>query len=292
MSLRPLVIGAQNRDWHEAYFRFIDRIFPGVDFRTWEARGGWGDSYHAYVLIEGSEIVANVAVSRLDLVVDGHPRRGAQIGAVGVVPECRGRGLQRAIMANVMPELASTVDEVFLFANSEVLEFYPKFGFRRVAEAAFGAPCAIEPSAERATRLDLARSSDCQLLADLASRARPVTNRFGARGYGKILLWHAITSYHDSCYYFPRLDTLIVARQEGVRVAVEDVFSRQDLALSALLPQIVESPVQRIEFGFTPELLWPSATVIRSPIDDSTLFVRNDDMMPTEPFRFPVLAHA
>src|SRR5512145_760409 len=180
MSLRPLVIGAQDRDWHEAYFCFIDQVFPGLDFRTWEARGGWGDSYHAYVLTEGSEIVANVAVSLLDLVVDGQPRRGAQIGAVGVVPECRGRGLQRSIMANIMPELGAAVDEVFLFANSEVLEFYPRFGFRRVTEAVFGAPCEIAPSTERAVRLDLNRPSDRQLISELASRARPVTARFGA----------------------------------------------------------------------------------------------------------------
>ncbi len=290
MALLPLVLGPSHRDWHEAYFRFVERIFPGIDFRRWYARGGWTSAYQAHVLCSGSELVANVGVSRLELLVSGQPRRGAELGAVGVLPEWRGHGLQRSLMADVMGHLQSDVDLVFLFANDRVLEFYPRFGFRRVPQSAYGVEHAIVPSSKRLPRLDFELLSNRELLARLSANAQHSTGRFGARDYGSILLWYASNDFQNDFFYIPKEDALVVAQQQDDILALQDVIAAHPFDLAAILPQIVSEPVRRIEFGFTPERIWPSALPLRA-CQGSTLFVYGDVTLPSEPFLFPVLAH-
>ena len=46
----------------------------------------------------------------------------------------RNRGLIRQIMEEIDKDYSEIVDGIFLFANDEVLDFYPKFGFQKSGE--------------------------------------------------------------------------------------------------------------------------------------------------------------
>ena len=50
-------------------------------------------------------------------------------------PGHRGRGLARRLMEEVLRDWSGRCDGMFLFANGTVLDFYPRFGFRRAAQA-------------------------------------------------------------------------------------------------------------------------------------------------------------
>ena len=289
MGLRSLRIGPEDLAGHEAYFRYVPRVFPSIDFRAWRDRGGWTGDYHAHALADGDQIVANVSVARVELVVEGRAARGMQLGAVGVIPERRGRGLQRALLDEVLGEIGREADVVFLFANDEVLDFYPRFGFERVEERVFGAEASVLPSPERLPRLSLDRPEHLDRFRAACASALPVTERFGARGYGWIALWYATYFVERHLFHAPEHDAVVVARQKEDLLEVLDVLAPRRFDLGPLLPRIAESPVRRIEFGFTPELWWPGAGPLRSSAD-STLFVRGRVRLPASPFRFPVLA--
>ena len=100
----------------------------------------------------------------------------------------RGMGVSLALplLDSMIPArtlLAQTAadDLVFLFANHQVLDFYPRFGFRRAREWLFRAEHHALPAGTPLRTLDLDSADDRALLRRVAARAEPVTTLFGAR---------------------------------------------------------------------------------------------------------------
>ena len=106
-----------DRRGQAAFLRFVKNVFPGGDFDLWHARGGWTEDYVAHAAFESGQIVASASTMRMRLVVDGRAMGGVQLGAVGCVPEYRGRGLMRPLMEQALARLAPTDDIAFLYAN-------------------------------------------------------------------------------------------------------------------------------------------------------------------------------
>lgn len=274
--------------WHRAFIRYIPRVFPRASFKDWYGLAGWDEGYRAIAVAVGDEIVANASVQRMRIVLHGRELTGWQFGAVGVLPSWRGKGLQREIMPRALA-LAPPEDLVFLFANDDVLGFYPRYGFRRVIESVFVADANIAPSPRRLRRLACSNASDRELMLRVAAAARPVTSLFGAKNYGRVLLWYWTNYYPDNFYYDDRHDAVVVIEQQPGSVRVCDVQSRDAVPLAELLAGSISEPVSRIEFGFTPGSLWPDAQAAH-PYMDSPLFVRGELNLSATPFKYPVLA--
>src|SRR5262245_58296198 len=98
MTLTALSITHTDNEWHEAFLQFLPRVFPRISFRHWHEYGGWDERYVAFALAQGEQLIANVSLSRMDLVLHGRALRGWQLGAVATAPEWRGRGLQRQLL--------------------------------------------------------------------------------------------------------------------------------------------------------------------------------------------------
>ena len=288
MDLQPFIITHVDAAWREAFLRYVPRVFPRASFRRWCELGGWDENYLAIAITEGDEIVANASLMRMSLVLQGRELTGWQLGAVGVVPERRGAGLQRIIMPRAL-DVAARNDVVFLFANDSVLDFYPRFGFRRAQEVVFGADHAVTPAKDRLRVLSLESADDRRLLARLAAEAKPVTEAFGARRYGSVLLWYWTNFYQDCFYYWEECDALVIAEQDGDCLRICDVLARERLDLTSCLPRVATAPAHRLEFGFTPGAWWPDARPV-SPYSDSPLFVQGAHDLPAAPFKFPMLA--
>jgi hypothetical protein len=205
-----------------------------------------------------------------------------------VLPEYRGRGLQRLLMEYVLAQLSSR-DVVLLFANEDALDFYPLFGFRPVTEWLYWAQRPITPAAGPLRRLAFDSGEDRKVLARLAATALPVTERFGARRYESVLLWYWANAHAGAFYYHEQDDAIVVAEQDMEVLRIMDVLANRPIDLTQYLPQLVSEPVDHIEFGFTPERVWPSARPEFEYLE-SPLFVRGDVELPADPFKFPLLA--
>jgi GNAT superfamily N-acetyltransferase len=131
--LESIRIGFEDRDRHAVFFDFVPKVFgQNADFLAWYAAGGWDSGYRSCGLATASgELVANVSVTEMELVLEGEKLKGFQFGAVGTVPAWRGRGLARRLIDEVIAELELQADMILLFANDSVVDFYPRFGFRR-----------------------------------------------------------------------------------------------------------------------------------------------------------------
>jgi predicted N-acetyltransferase YhbS len=288
MSLQSLTITCRDHHWHEAFIDYVPRVFARASFRRWYRLGGWNEDYVAFSIADGTDIVASASLQRMNIVLRGEWLTGWQLGAVGVVPQWRGRGLQRRIMQRLL----GSVDEkdiVFLFANDTVLDFYPLFGFKRVIESVFAAEYDVEPASEPLRALSIDRADDLALLARVAAAAAPTTREFAARSYGGVLLWYW-ANFYDGCFYYCEAeDAIIVAELDGATLRICDVLARTPFDLRSYLPRVVKHDAQRVEFGFTPDVWWPDARVIADYME-SPLFVRGAHRLPEAPFKFPMLA--
>ncbi len=288
MSPRPLRIGALDRDRHEAFFRYAPRIFPGIDFRPWAARGGWTDGYEIFALAEDDELVAGIGRSRMTFVWGGRECTGYQLGAVGTLPGRRGRGHSRILMDWLIGALDTPGQPVILFANDSVLDFYPRFGFRRVMQQHFGTDVALLPSGPPLRRLDLDDAPERARLAHLSTAATATGRGFGARDFHPIRLWH-LSCRPLAAHWLDDPEALLVTSEAAGLLTVHDVLAGAPFNLQSALPRLIDGPVTSLAFGFEPQGWWPDAA---APGDDAEalLFVRGGPPLPARPFRFPDLA--
>jgi predicted N-acetyltransferase YhbS len=288
VSPQRLRIRAGDRDHHAAFFRHAARIFPSIDFRRWAARGGWTDDYEIFALAEGDELIAAIGRTRMDLVMGGRPCIGYQLGAVGTLPAHRGRGHARAVMQWLLDALDTPDQPVILFANDTVLDFYPRFGFRRVVQQSFGAAIDLAPEGRPARALDLGLPADRARLARLCAAA-PATGRgFSTRDYHNVLLWH-LTYRPFAPFWLDGPEALLVASEVEGMLAIHDLIAARPFDLRGALPQVIGGPISTIAFGFAPEAWWPAATVLGDD-HEAPLFVRGGPPLPAGPIRFPDLA--
>jgi len=159
-------------DQHPAFFRFVDTVFHGArtePWTVWRDRSGWTRDYEVFAILRPREnpkidwrvdpdingisevrsfrvltwteyitddgnIVSTIGRTRLHMVVDGKDRVGYQLGAVATLESYRRQGLARRLMEWMIDELDKPDQPIILFANNSVLDFYPRFGFRRIPQ--------------------------------------------------------------------------------------------------------------------------------------------------------------
>jgi predicted N-acetyltransferase YhbS len=275
--------------WHDRFFGFVALIFGGRTFFDWGARGGWVDRYNVFAMVLDDQIVATVGRTAICFVINGEARNGYQPGAVATHPDHRKRGLARQLMKKVLSELYAADQPVILFANSSVLDFYPRFGFRRLAQNRFIGHVDLRPAGTLAPRLDLARPMDRAWLADHCARAGAIGHGFAARDYYPPLLFH-LTRQSRIVFRLDRFGAVVIAQQEGERLLIEDLLATRPFSLPDALPHVCAQPVRTVEFGFHPEAWWPNAESQALDDRESPLFVRGAAAEVKEPVRFPDLA--
>jgi len=289
VALTALTITHADVNWHEAFLRFVPRVFRRISFRRWYEYGGWDERYVAFALADGDRIVANASLTRMQVVLNGARLSGWQLGSVGTDPERRGAGLQNLLLPRLL-EHTRDDELVFLFANHRVLDFYPRFGFRREREQLFHAQHAALPSSSQLRTLLLESAEDRALLRRVGENAQPVTTRFGAQNYAQLVLWYWCNFYPTGLRYAPDCDAIFVVEQAGEVLRIYDVVSAGGpLELRSYVPRLIQTPIARLEFGFTPTRFWPDAAP-RADYTDSPLFVRGPQHLPELPFKFPMLA--
>lgn len=282
--IRLLTLGSTDHEAHAGWCGLIRSVFTRARFEPWIEWGCWDDAYTAFVAYDGDTPVANVSRTRMRLLVDGAEFRGWQLGAVCTRPEYRGQGLGRRLLDAALADCGS--DPVLLFANPTVRDFYPRFGFAPREEWVFEAAFAAAPAGTPAPILDPADPAVRARIRQLAAEGLPGTRRFGARGHGDIALWYLANGFTPAPRE-PQPGTLVFCTRHDDCLHVHEVLSQAEVDLASLIPSLIDAPIGRLQFDFTPECLWPQAVAIA--IDpDADLYVRG--FAPSGLHKFPKLA--
>jgi GNAT superfamily N-acetyltransferase len=243
-------------------------------FEPWYSRGGWTDDYVCYTLFEGGRAAANVGVYAMDLLVRGAPKRSFQIGAVATHPDCRGRGLSRQVMQHVLGEYAEL--PAFLNADETVLDFYPRFGFRRADDRQPFINLLIDQPKTGLRPLSI----DDPKVRQYLDRRASYSNLLDCTNAAPLNWFHLIQEDAHHIYEIPALNAMLVAEQEGPVLTLVDVISPGGaVAWDALVPQLGFTGVRTICFGFNPDWLGVHPQT-RAYGPDSYFFVRGDLELP------------
>jgi GNAT superfamily N-acetyltransferase len=273
-----------------AFQRFLIKIH-GLDLGAWEAAGHWDDRYRPFSYFDGEgRVVSSVCVYSLEMTVGGSRCRAAQISGVGTLPERRKQGLNRRLTDIALEWSAPDHDFVFLFADEEAVPFYARCGFQSLEEQTPHVKVRASHPRPGMRLLDLADTTDLELVRNLAARREPVSETLGVLSR-ELFMFHALYTLRGRLHHVRDLDVIVALRREGSRTTVYDVVGSRVPRFDELSPYLATPGTTEVDFYFVPDRLEIDDLRWR-PLRGNNLHDRGDFPLRGERFLFPFTAHA
>lgn len=274
----------------ESFNALAGKVF-GLDFEPWHRAGYWTDRYRPNSLVYEGRVVANVSVSPMDLRCMGKELHYLQIGTVMCDPEFRGRGLIHFLMARVLTDWAGKCHGIYLFANRDTQEFYPRFGFEKVREFRHTAQVQALPGRSQVCRLIPELSQDKSLILSHYQKGNPHALLSWEHNPG-LLFFHCGGVMREHIYYVGSHDTVAVVEYDGETMYCHDLFGGSGRDLGEILSALARPETEKAVLGFTPRA--GASCSVRPLMDrDSTLFMLGNgkEVLKRYSCRFPLLSH-
>lgn len=242
-------------------FNRLTRETFGFDFVNWFELGYWGQDYVPHVILADGQVVSNVSVNFMQFDRLGERKNYIQLGTVMTDRKYREQGLNRRIMEDVLREYQEKVDGIYLFGNDQVLNYYPKFGFRPSKEYEYYLPCKGKDVKEPfvVEKVVMTQKEQREKVYDWIRNCADSNCRNGNDGMymnkniGLYQFW--LLEYMDSVYYIPENHTYFVAKREGKCLYLEQVFGEVQIEVERLVSFFKGERgmgIEEIVLGYTP----------------------------------------
>ncbi|MDE7209887.1 MAG: GNAT family N-acetyltransferase [Lachnospiraceae bacterium] len=262
----------------------------GLHFEDWYQNGLWNDNYIPYSAVKDGEVIANVSVNKTDMVFDGSVRHFLQLGTVMTRETCRRQGLIREIMEAIDADYCGKADGFYLFANDSVLEFYPKFGFKKATEYQYSkklsntGECLFE-------KIPMYTAQDWGALASAMER-NVFRGRLDMVNNKELILFYVTKYMQENVYYHKESDTYVIAELENGKLFLHNVFSGTLGGLDEVTA-LFGWHINEVMLGFVPQR---EENCVKKELheEDCTFFVRGGGLriFGEEKLRIPSLSHA
>ncbi|SCY56677.1 GNAT family N-acetyltransferase [Alkaliphilus peptidifermentans] len=269
-----LISDYMNIDKYRKSFNKLAMDTFGLDFEDWYHRGLFYNKYMCYSYINEDEVIANVSINKMDLIVEGQNKKAIQIGTVMTHPDYRNKGLSASLMKYIIEKYEKNYDVIYLFANKEVLNFYPKFGFDKVIEAAYQLDVdQLQKKETLIKKLDKDNEEDRKTIERLGSNRLPISKRLGVYNDIWPLFVYCLYEYRNDLYYLVNEDVILIMRREDKKLNIYDILSLKPIDLDSIVEKVVIPDDRIVEFHFVPEFSrYKSSEALKERPDD-TLFV-------------------
>lgn len=119
-----------------------------------------------------------MSANKFNIIHNGELKKAIQLGTVMTDEHYRKKGLIRKLMDTILKEYEN-YDLIYLFANHSVLDFYPKFGFKKVIEGKYELDTKeinrLELNNENIIKLDLENEEQKNIIKRLAENRVPIS---------------------------------------------------------------------------------------------------------------------
>lgn len=273
-----------------ASFNALAQKTFGLDFEDWYQNGFWRGRYIPYSFVADGQVVANVSVNLMDFSWNGKNRNFIQLGTVMTDEKYRNQGLIRRLMEEVEKDYGAKVAGMYLFANDSVLDFYPKFGYRKAEEYQYykevsghGKRTAVKVSMEK--KSDWAKLEQAILKSDHFSRFKMEQNP-------ELILFYVTKFMRENVYYIEKWDMYVIAEEEEEKLFLYDIFASGQVETDDII-QAFGSSIRRAVLGFSP-ICTEGFSISERKEEDTTLFIKGAGLaeFSKERLMFPVLSHA
>lgn len=288
-----IVKGYQENELLRASFCKLARETFDISFEKWYQLGLWSENYIPYSVVIDGQVAANVSVNRTMMQLDSHAYDLIQLGTVMTAINYRRRGYIRELFKHVEKDYADKSDGIYLFANKNVLDLYPKFGFIPLKEHQY----VNKYDGTSVTKDDIVqyklKSDESIRIIKSAIENRGTNCRFQMIGNSSLPMFHLSSYLSDKIYYCPGEDAYTVSEMDQDEILIYDIYSadnRCDLSSENLYPS---TSARKIKLGFVPSnYLDFDYEEIKD--EDTTLFAKGTffDIFEQNKLMFPLLCHA
>lgn len=287
------VVDPGNEALRTSFNALIKESF-GFDFEKWYQDGHWPETYLPHVLLEGEMVVANVSVNLQTMNLKGVVKQFAQLGAVATKKSHQKQGLSRQLMEAVLEKYRPQCDQIHLYANDQVVDFYPKFGFVKSSETQYYLDKPASGTGTELRQLDLNQAGDLELLRQKAALGNPYS-AFFMDNAASLTLFYATYFMKRDVYYLPEHDLVILAQMPNLfnrELTLMEVLGEERISLNELIGYLTPKKTKEVILGFTP---MNKKDFTPHPFKEagSTLFILNPDLdiTTTSSCMFPILTH-
>ena len=296
MSLRndyTFFKGYQNDNQRRAAFNDLSKKTFGLSFEEWYQSGYWKEKYIPYTLFDGDKAIANVSVNIMEFSSLGENKHYIQLGTVMTDESYRNKGLSRALMERVLEDWNNKCDFIYLYANSSVLNFYPKLGFAPVKEYEFFKPVKKSTSPQF-EKLNMDEQVNRDKLYDYAKNTR-IFGKLSMQENADLVMFYCITVMKDHVYYIKSLDVIAIAKFNNKQMHLLDVFRKTGTDLDKVIDSLCDSTVDSVLLGFTPkDSSSYEVRLVDEVLKDEVLFIQTGktELFDENKVMFPLLSHA
>lgn len=281
------------QNYKKSFYELAKSTF-GIDFKEWDERGGWNDRYICYSYVDEEQIIANVSISKMNIVIHQKEYNAIQIGTVMTHPDYRNQGLSGKLMNHILAKYEYQCDFIYLFANASVLDFYPRFGFKRMQESCFSLKTSLLRTSQTSSVrvLDTNNPDDFLIIQRIAGNRGPVSSTLGVTNVEGLLLFYFLVVFNDSIYYIEEDDVIVLFKKEDHQLHLFDIISTSRIELYSIVNSILSPEISVIHFHFTPDDPKDLIEAVYTTQNDDTLFVRPFIKDLPKHFMFPITSHA
>ena len=276
----------EQESYRDSLNQLTERTF-GFDFEGWYKLGFWTQRYRPYSLLHQNRVVANVSVNPLDFTLEGKCYHTLQIGTVMTDPDYRSKGLSKQLFEILVEEYEGQFDLMYLYANASVLDFYPRFGFRKAQEYTYFRE--FERKGLYVFRkLKGTEEQDIHLLLRLLEEAKPYS-RYTLIDNPYLPMFYLTAPLADCVYYCEELDLAAVVEYEKDSIQLHGLFGTKDYEAEKVISSLLDGPRRRVVLGYTPlDATGYHCELLQEP--DTTFFVKGNNFVGQG--RLPILSHA
>lgn len=272
----------------KSFNRLAGQIF-GLDFEKWYQNGYWKENYIPYSIVEGDEVLANVSVSPMLFLENGEWKHYIQLGTVMTCKSCRNQGLIRQLIQEIQIDYDGKTDGWFLFANESVLDFYPKFGFRRSDEFEYVKDVTIDADAT-VVNVQLEEKDNLIGLRQSMKNSCPQSTLW-LESHEELTMFYALDCMRKNVYFLPEYDAYVFASLEKGQLHLHQVFAPEQVNVNRIAAAFGRE-VKSLVLGFTP-IDKQGFTCRKAWENDTVLHVKGSALNRIERdcLRIPELAH-
>lgn len=302
-----LVINYKDNPVLRDSFNLLTKETYGFDFEDWYQNGYWSENYIPYSLVFNNQVIANASVNLMYFDTPYGLKHFIQIGTVMTHASFRNQGLSRYLIQYIISEYREKTDGIYLFANDSVLNFYPKFGFKKSQEYEYSKQIKGIHTKTEVIKVDM----DCLNSREEFIKALSVSQNIGPltmKDNPGLILFYTTSFMKNAVYYIKSLNTYVIAEIEEGILYLHDIISKESVTIQSVIDSMADCSVKKVILTFSPytkeskcsfesleskdSLEVYDITLLEEK--DTTLFVLGDgfDMIEKDKLRFPFLSHA
>ncbi|MBD5396150.1 MAG: GNAT family N-acetyltransferase [Lachnospiraceae bacterium] len=289
MKKYEVIKNYRNDDKLRASFNDLAKKTFDLKFEDWYQNGYWGDNYNPYSIVIDGKVASNVSVNKTDFIWNGEKKHLIQLGTVMTEEKYRNQGLARQIMVEIEKDYTEA-DGIYLLANDSVLDFYPKFGFKKAKEFQYEKQVMI--SREKSMiQIPMEDKTAWDKLEE-AIKCSVCYSSFELTDNSSLIMFYVTKFKRKNVYYDEELKVYAIAEIENGDLLIHNIFSEKEISVDKVI-EAFGKEITGVSLGFTPKDK-EGYSVSERKEEDTTLFLKGNvfDRFEQDRLMIPLLAHA